>query len=162
MALDVDIGQETVHGGAAELDRAHLDKISDSVVLDRSRLWRAEDSNIRCPLCLGKFEKMYDGARRIFIYACHTDKIAIACGDPFVGKWAGAMKDETMPCPACNADMRFFCTSTGFMKAKCPKKGCGATLGTAQPDRKPGVTTIPGAGANTGIDRPVLGPEIIQ
>lgn len=101
------------------------------------RLSSAGEKIPRCPLCHEFFEKMYDGIRKIFVYACHNDKVAIACGDPFVGRWDQALENSggKIECPACNAEMRYFATSTGFMKAKCPKKGCGATVGNAEPDR---------------------------
>lgn len=130
------------------------------------KIHRFSDSNVRCPLCLGFFEKMYDGIRRIFIYACHKDQIAIACNDPFVGKWERATKGSSIPCPNCNADMRFFATSTGFMKANCYKKGCYASISKTEPDRPLGVVGIPARLAKHdpggAIDRPVATPDDIS
>jgi len=80
----------------------------------------------RCPLCLKPMENAYDSVRKVNILVCHRDEIAIAVTDPLVGKWEE--KREKIPCPNCNADMRIFATSVGFMKAKCPKKGCGCTV----------------------------------
>ncbi len=80
----------------------------------------------RCPLCLKPMENAFDTVRRINILVCHRDEIAIAVTDPLVGRWEE--KREKIPCPSCNADMRIFATSVGFMKAKCPKKGCGCTV----------------------------------
>lgn len=109
------------------------------------KILRLGEQPIRCPLCLKFMQKKYDGARHIFILACDNDRVAIAVDDPFVGKWEAALEREKggkIPCPVCGTDTRYFCTSTGYMKAKCPKKGCGASLATAEPDR-PRATTIP-------------------
>lgn len=92
----------------------------------------------RCPLCHGFFEKEYVPERRMLVWACHKDRIAINVHDPFVGRWDQALANQDggkIECPACNADMRFFCTSTGFMKALCPKRSCGAAMTNSEPDR---------------------------
>lgn len=95
-----------------------------------------------CPLCLNKMVRAYEASRHIYVYACHIDKVAIHVNDPFVNNWdqayENAMKSRgvKIECPVCNAEMRYFATSTGFMKAKCPKKGCGATVHTSEPDRR--------------------------
>lgn len=152
--------EKSIEQRAAELNRAALDRIAEKVAFDTraNRLHRVNDASVRCPLCREFFEKMYDGIRKIFVYVCHTDKVGIACADPFVGRWDEGLKGDKIECPACNADMRFFCTSTGYVKAKCPKPKCGATLGTASPDRKPGTTIIKGADADK-IDRPIVTPD---
>ncbi len=87
----------------------------------------------RCPLCLGPMENQYDSIRKKNVIACHRDKIAIDVMDPLLGKWED--KREKIPCPNCNADMRVFFTSTGYMQAKCPKKGCGCIMKNSNPDR---------------------------
>lgn len=97
-----------------------------------------------CPLCEKRMVEKYEELRHIFIYACDTDLIAIAVDDPFVGKWdAAAEKAGIVECPACNANMKFFCTSTGFMKSKCPKKKCGCTMSTAEPERNKEARVVP-------------------
>jgi len=72
-------------------------------------------------------ELAYEPVRKIQIFRCKTDEIAVNIMDPVVGKWE---KHEKVPCPNCGADMRVFFTSVGFMLAKCPKKGCGAEVKT--------------------------------
>lgn len=100
------------------------------------KIIRLNDSNVRCPLCHGFFQKKYDEARHQFILACDVDMIAIAVGDPFIGKWDLAhARAGVIECPNCNAAMRFFCTSTGFVKSKCVKKKCGCTVSNSEPDR---------------------------
>ncbi len=75
------------------------------------------------------------GAAEVFL--CHHCKIGIACNDPMVGKWEEVYaKGEKILCPACDFEMRFFCTSTGFMLAQCPKKKCRARMQLSAPDRK--------------------------
>ena len=98
----------------------------------------------RCPLCVNnertrehfmekKYTEHYGGC---FIFVCEVYKVAIRVDDPFVGKWEAAYaKAGKIACPNCDADMRYFCTSVGFMKAVCPKKSCGASLANAQKDR---------------------------
>lgn len=135
--------EESLEERAKKLDRSFLDKVGERVALNTRKLIHVGDSDVRCPLCFEPFEKRYDQHRKLFVYVCHTDKIGIRCDDPFVGKWEGALEGDKIPCPACNADMRFFCTSVGYFKAKCYKKGCGATLSTADPDKKMGTTIIP-------------------
>jgi len=80
----------------------------------------------------------YDVIRGIKVFACHKDEIKIAVTDPLVGKWEE--KREKIPCPLCDTNMRVFFTSVGFMKAKCPKKTCGAVVKTSNvwEDRKAG------------------------
>lgn len=104
------------------------------------KIIRLNDSAVRCPLCHEFFVKKYDPTRNIFILACDTPltcKIAIALSDPMIGKWdmahAAAGK---VPCVICDdTNTRYFCTSTGFVKMVCIKKGCGATMSNALPDR---------------------------
>jgi hypothetical protein len=80
-------------------------------------------------------ESIKGGAAEVFI--CHHCKIGIACNDPFVGRWEEAYsKGEKIMCPACDHEMRFFCTSTGFMLAKCPVKKCQSTMKLSSPDRE--------------------------
>lgn len=92
----------------------------------------------RCPLCLELMERKWEPARGFFIFACDTDRVAIRVDDPFVGRWEEALQKTggAIQCPNCNADMRYFATSTGYMKAKCPKKSCGCTVASAEPDRE--------------------------
>lgn len=96
-----------------------------------------------CPLCRDNknalehlMEREYVIQRNMFVYKCDTFRVAIAVDDPMVGKWDAALaKSGAVECPNCNADMRFFATSIGFMKCVCPKKSCGATLSNSEPDR---------------------------
>lgn len=75
------------------------------------------------------------GAAEVFL--CHHCKIGIACNDPMVGNWEEVYaKGEKLMCPACDHEMRFFCTSTGFMLAQCPVKKCRSRMQLSQPDRK--------------------------
>lgn len=87
----------------------------------------------RCPLCLKPMELAYDSVRAVKVLVCHKDRIAISVMDPLVGHWEE--RREKIPCPNCNADMRIFFTSTGYMKAKCMKKGCGCMVEGSNPDR---------------------------
>ncbi len=80
-------------------------------------------------------ESIKGGAAEVFL--CHHCKIGIACNDPFVGHWEEAYaKGEKIMCPACDHEMRFFCTSTGFVLAQCPVKKCRARMQISTPDRK--------------------------
>lgn len=75
------------------------------------------------------------GAAEVFL--CHFCKIGIACNDPMVGRWEEVYaKGEKLMCPACEHEMRYFCTSTGFMLAQCPVKKCRSRMQLSQPDRK--------------------------
>ena len=105
------------------------------------------------------------GAAEAFL--CHFCKIAISCSDPFVGRWEEAYsKGEKITCPRCDYEMRFFCTATGYMQAKCPVKKCGAKMETAEPDRKKQdkelATLFDEHGreiALPGVDRPIASPS---
>jgi len=99
----------------------------------------------RCPLCHRPMENEYDPVRKVHVLACHFDRIAIAVTDPLVGHWED--RAEKIACPNCNAAMRVFFTSTGYMQAFCPKKKCGCRVKTCNADRK----TMPGALSNDGI-----------
>lgn len=94
----------------------------------------------RCPLCLRPMELAYDPFRKIQIFRCAPDNIAVNVMDPVVGKWE---RHEKIPCPSCGTDMRVFFTSVGFMLAKCPKKGCGCTVRTSNVEGR----TAPGTAA---------------
>lgn len=99
---------------------------------------------VECPLCHDnanarehKMELKYEPVRLFNVFLCSKYKVAIRQDDPFVGRWDEALeKAGKIDCPNCNAEMRYFATSTGFMKAVCPKKSCGATLHNGEPDRK--------------------------
>ncbi len=98
------------------------------------------------------------------IFACHFCKIGIACNDPFVGRWEEAYaKGEKIFCPACEHEMRFFCTSTGFMLAACPVKKCQSRMQLSAPDRQAGGAAIADAQGNAialpNIDRAISTPE---
>lgn len=95
----------------------------------------------RCPLCHAWMERMYVPQRECFVFKCDLDRIAIRVDDPFVGRWEEALEKSnpegiTCPRPGCGSKMRYFATSVGFMKAKCPREKCGATLTASEPDRK--------------------------
>lgn len=78
---------------------------------------------------------MKGGAAEVFL--CHACKIGIACNDPMVGNWEEVYaKGEKIFCPACDHEMRFFCTATGFMLAQCPVKVCRSRMQLSAPDRK--------------------------
>ena len=96
-----------------------------------------------CPLCHKLMEKEYILLRNMFVFACAEDRIAIACDDPMVGKWDAAHeKAGKITCVVCDTVVRFFATSIGYMKVKCPKKKCGATMSNSEPDRiKPAPST---------------------
>lgn len=105
------------------------------------------------------------GAAEVFV--CHFCKIGIACNDPMVGKWEEVYaKGEKILCPACDTEMRFFCTSTGFMLAKCPVKKCQAKMQLSQPDRtapvEPGQQLFDPQGRELvlpNIDRAIATPD---
>ena len=82
----------------------------------------------RCPLCLAPMTLKYEPIRGVKVLVCDRDRIGINVTDPLVGKWEE--KREKVPCPNCNADMRVFFTSVGYMKAVCPKKSCGCGVET--------------------------------
>lgn len=90
----------------------------------------------RCPLCGTPMSLEYDPVRKMQIFACHKDRIAINVMDPLVGKWEEKGEEKVeCPMPGCGAKMRLFFTSTGFMMAKCPRKKCGAIVKGSNPDR---------------------------
>lgn len=151
--------EKTLEERADALDRDALDRRGDVLVVDPTKFERVDESKIWCPLCLKKFEKMYDGKRGVFVYACHTDKIATQVDDPWIGHWPKALAGEKIECSACNAEMRFFCTFKGFVKAVCPKKGCGATLSSAKPGQKTGVSVIPAGGGGTQLELPSIAEQ---
>jgi protein-arginine kinase activator protein McsA len=88
----------------------------------------------RCPLCGTPMTVEMDTIRNIKVFACHKDQIAINVMDPLVGKWEEE-REEKVPCPMCDTNMRLFFTSTGFLMSKCPKKKCGAVVKGSNPDR---------------------------
>jgi hypothetical protein len=118
---------------------------------------RMDERAPRCPLCLEFMVKRFHAARMMFIWDCARDKVGIAVNDPFVNRWEEAYaKTEKILCPVpgCEAPMRFFATSTGYMKAKCPKPKCGACMEGGEPDRpKDEALDVP------GIDRPKATPD---
>ena len=102
------------------------------------------------------------GAAEAFL--CHFCKISIGVNDPFVGRWDEAYaKGEKILCPACDHEMRFFCTSTGYMLAQCPVKKCRSRMELSAPDRKEGDAKLYDAAgqeiAVVGVDRPIATPE---
>lgn len=104
----------------------------------------------RCPLCHGWMDRKFEPNRGIFIFTCDMPAchIAIRVDDPFVNRWEEAYhKEGKILCmmPSCETALRYFCTSTGFMKVVCPK--CGFSQKTAEPDRdktKPTASEKPG------------------
>ena len=96
---------------------------------------------IRCPLCHDFMVYQWESVRGIFVFSCRRDRVAIAADDPMLGRWEEVQhkmgEEGKIPCPACDADMRFFSTSVGFIKTRCPKKECGVTMasGTAPEDK---------------------------
>ena len=111
-------------------------------------------------------ERIYVPERHLFVFKCDYYKVAIRVDDPFVGKWdfiLHRMEPEDRPkCPLCQTEMRYFATSVGYMKAVCPKAGCGATCAASEAERKPLEKSLPeaaesGAG-EAGVDK-VYTPE---
>lgn len=116
-----------------------------------------------CPLCHKRMERKYVTAPApkekpslllkpvvqplIEVFACDRDRVAIRVNDPFCGQWDKALeRSGKIECPNCNAAMRYFATSTGYMKCVCPK--CKTETTASEPDRtesnphtpdKPGV-----------------------
>lgn len=128
-----------------------------------------------CPLCYKnanatehRMEKHYVLSRGVIVFKCDHYRVAIRVDDPFVGKWdyvLSRMEPEDRPkCPrpTCQAEMRYFATSVGYMKAVCPVKGCGATVAAGEAERKPLEVSLPEAAAKAegeaGIDK-VYTPE---
>lgn len=126
------------------------------------KLPQAVKKNPRCPLCFAEFDKRFIPSRRdkallgikarekrdptqaeveyinsaAWAFFCHFCRISIMCIDPCVGRWEEMYsKGEPILCPACDHKMRFFCTSTGYMQAKCPKKKCQSKVENTAPDR---------------------------
>lgn len=102
----------------------------------------------RCPLCHEWMEREWVAQRCCFVFACAKDRVAIRVDDPFVGRWEVALDKTGMivcPRPGCETKMRYFATSVGFMKAVCPKKGCGATISNSEPDRLKDIVYTPEA-----------------
>lgn len=103
-----------------------------------------------CPLCIKnanatehKMERHYVEARRVMVFKCDRYKVAVRVDDPMVGKWEfmlariAAEDRPKCPVPSCQAEMRYFATSVGYMKAACPAKGCGATMASGEVREKP-------------------------
>lgn len=87
----------------------------------------------QCPLCLRDMVHGYEDIRKKYVFACHVCRIMIEQSDPLVDKWKD--KKDPVPCPNCDSDMRVFFTSTGYMKAVCPKKKtCGCAVVRWEPD----------------------------
>lgn len=82
-----------------------------------------------CPLCNKKMQKIIRGG--ITYWACFEDMVNINAADPILGNWEGILK-ESIPCPVCNTDMKYFVRSDGWFKAKCPKEGCGSTIDSGE------------------------------
>jgi len=94
----------------------------------------------RCPLCEKHFEIMFHPVKKFFCYVCPNCRIGIKADDPHVGQWEKILaKVGPIPCPFCDANMRYFSTSTGYMKARCPKKKCRGEMAAGEPDRQPGT-----------------------
>lgn len=125
---------------------------------------RLNDKPVQCPLCRGWFERLWNPVRQALYLICHFDKIGIAAGDPFVGRWDEAYaQGEKIMCPACDHEMRYFATSTGYMQAKCPKKKCQTKIENAAPDRQAGDAVLLDRDgeivAPAGVDRPIATPD---
>ncbi len=128
-----------------------------------------------CPLCLKnenskehRMERHYVVERGVIVFKCEYYKVMIRVDDPFVGKWdfvLSRMAPEDKPrCPVpkCQAEMRYFATSIGYMKAACPVKGCGACMASGEVRKKPVEASLPelaesGEG-EVGVDK-VYTPE---
>lgn len=109
---------------------------------EKPRIPKAITKNIRCPLCYASFDRKWLDSRQAEAFFCHFCKITIMCNDPFVGRWEEAYaKGEKIFCPACDTEMRFFATSTGYMLAQCPVKTCQSRMELSAPDR--GETPAP-------------------
>ena len=136
------------------------------------KLSQAAEKTPRCGLCEEFMVKSFDIERRVFIFSCLLDAWSIRTDDPFLVKLSkdggNAMQraeavlrvsdPELFDCPHCRATMKFVCTSTGYMKFKCIKKGrrgCGLQAEMKEPDRlKP---TEMGRGVkNLGLEDLVL------
>lgn len=96
----------------------------------------------RCPLCGTFMERHFDPHRRTLVILCRRDKVGIRQDDPMLGRWEEALSRltpeelEGMRCPIhLGAPPRFFCTSTGYMRAICSKKGCVFKAEILEPDR---------------------------
>lgn len=89
--------------------------------------------SVECPLCLKPMIHEYAPAWKVYVLICHTDKVTIAAEDPMVGKWDKFQHEGgEVECPACNAYMRVFATSDGYVKCKCPKPKCGASVASGE------------------------------
>lgn len=130
-----------------------------------------------CPLCIKnanakehKMERHFAEARGVVVFKCDRYKVAIRVDDPFVGMWEKVldrMDPETLeglkcPVPSCRTPMRYFATSIGYMKAACPKKGCGAAIASGEVRAKPVEKSLLEAAASgegeVGVDK-VYTPE---
>lgn len=123
------------------------------------RLEKTEPNN--CPTCNQRRTYHTTDGKAFMCYFC---KIAIMANDPMVGQWERVYaQGEKIFCPNCDHEMRFFCTSTGYVQMKCPMRKCQAKMETTLPDRKEGETALfddTGAIiAPLGIDRPVATPD---
>jgi ribosomal protein S27AE len=109
----------------------------------------------RCPLCHRLMTLEYDPLRKLRVFACRHDEIAINIMDPLVGRWEEKRVDEVKcPMPSCETNMRLFFTSVGFLMAKCPK--CGAIMKGSNPDRltMPEAPGLMGDGVKTEKEEP--------
>ena len=91
---------------------------------------RLDSRMVRCPLCHEWMRRKFLPENNRFVYACDRDRVAIAVNDPLLGKWEAAYEriGEKVFCPLCETEMRYFCTSTGYWKGKCPRPKCGTTI----------------------------------
>lgn len=107
---------------------------------------------------------MKRGAAEVFL--CHHCRIGCAANDPFAGRWEQAYAIVGKePCPACDTEMRFFCTATGTAILDCPAKKCRARIKRSLPDRTAapqGEVLVDGKGDPIflpNIDRAISTPD---
>lgn len=115
--------------------QANLDEMLKDAI---NKFKLAEDDKLRAKArrwCEVLEASIKGGACEVFL--CHFCKTGIGANDPMVGKWEEVYaKGEKIFCPACEHEMRFFCTSTGFMLAQCPVKACRSRMQLSAPDRQ--------------------------
>lgn len=114
-----------------------------------------------CPGCKNDREPYHADGKA---FMCHFDKIIIMANDPMVGRWEEVYaKGEKILCPACDHEMRYFCSSTGYMQAKCPVKKCQAKVETTNPDRLYNEAPLTNSAgepiALPGVNRAIATPE---
>lgn len=128
----------------ATLEKQHNEMVQQRVeatmahLVAEAKKFDIENNRTKRDQAKRKLEIMDAALKRgiTYVFSCHHCKIACAANDPFAGRWeqvyASVGKEN---CPACDTEMRFFCTATGVAILDCPAKKCRARIKRWLPDR---------------------------